>query len=886
MTKNNRKALPNLIAKYSICYLIFAFFCVILFFIVDKKALFDINDGLKQQYNGFIYSGILLRKFLKNIFVDHVYEIPMWDSTIGMGSDQYILLNPLASPLTCLFSALVPNKYCEYAFNFLVILRLFTAGLTYLLFAYKKGYKNLNAIAGAMVYVFSSTTLVIISQIGFSVTFVLFPLLLLSADILWEKDKSILYVVILSYCVIMSFYFTYMMLILLFIYCVIKFIFEEKKSIKRFFSLFIRFFILSVISFCIGSAVILPGMLGLTSLSRLTTRYELSLLNIETLRRFFAYGFVSIQADGDSLIGVSSFVFVSAVCLLISKKKAPVLKWCLSLCFLSFAFPIVGSVFNGFNYSSYRYIFSLIFCIAYLVTVSFDSVNQFKGKIWYISLGASALYAVICFLFIDGYSGLSGVSLFITVLLVGLINTFERYFEQIREKAFLVVIFISCVIIGYSCIHIELNHGLLDSGTAYERVFLDGGNTLRQTVNDPNYRTDSINADFTTTIVNASMATELNGFDFYQSNQNQYVEFYYTDLGVISHPLGFSRNGFRGRCYLEILNTCNYIARSDENVTCIKPPYTYEYVKTEGDYSLYKSGRGVSLVYFYDDVISTKTYMNMDPVLRETNLMYSMVLDKPGQPESDVVSDVISVPFEIEASDKAVIDGSKITILEDNVCIMLKPERIEAGQISVCLLGLRSSDVEDWYYRNTIILLDADNNPIAMDTSAQCKTTDTYYYGNDDVVFSFESIDDEINTIGLIFFSKGEYNLDSIRIYSRPYELMNKTLDAFYDHADMEDITYEYHGNHLSITASADTDRYLYIAIPFSKGWHAKVDGTPAQIIRANTAFMAIPLSAGSHSIEMTYVTPYLYLGWIISAAGIVLYFGYLFFEKKKRITS
>ncbi len=883
MTKNNRKALPNLIAKYSICYLIFAFFCVILFFIVDKKALFDINDGLKQQYNDFIYSGILLRKFLKNIFVDHVYEIPMWESTIGMGSDQLIVLNPLASPLTCIFSALIPNRHAEYAFDFLVILKLFIAGLTFLLFVYNRGYKKLNAVAGALVYVFSSTTLVIISQISFSVTFTLFPLLLLGADRLWEKGKSKLYVLILSYCFIKSFYFTYMMLILLVAYCVIRFIFEEEKSVKRFFSIFLRFVIFTVISFCIGCAAILPGILGLTKLSRLSTRYELSLFNFETIKRFFAYGFVAIQADGDSLIGVSSFVFVSAICLFISKKKAPVLKLCLALCFLSFAFPVVGSVFNGFNYSSYRYIFSLIIGIAYLVTVSFDSVNKFKGKIWYLSLGLSALYGVICFLMIDGYSGLSGVSLFITVLLVGLINTFERYFEKIREKAFLVVIFISCIIVGYSCIHIDLNNGLLDSGTAYDRVFNDGGNSLRKTVNDSDYRTDSINADFTTTIANASMTNELYGFDFYQSNQNQYVEYYYTDLGVISHPLGFSRNGFRGRCYLEILNTCNYIARSDKSITCIKPPYTYEFIKSDVDYSLYKSGRDVSLVYFYDDVISTETYMNLDPVERETNLMYSMVLDEPAKPESDVVSDAISIPYEIEESDKVVINSTKITILEDNVCLMLKPDDIAAGQISVCLSGLRSSDVEDWYFRNTVILLDSDNNPIVMDTSAQCKTTDTYYYGNDDVVFSFESIDDEVEKIGLVFFSKGEYDLDSIRIYSRPYEQMDKTISAFYEHADMEDITYDYHGNHLDIKANTDADRYLYIAVPYSEGWHAKVDGTSVEIIRANTAFMAIPLTSGSHSIEMTYVTPHLYSGWIISVAGIILYAVYLVCEKKKR---
>ena len=132
------------------------------------------------------------------------------------------------------------------------------------------------------------------------------------------------------------------------------------------------------------------------------------------------------------------------------------------------------------------------------------------------------------------------------------------------------------------------------------------------------------------------------------------------------------------------------------------------------------------------------------------------------------------------------------------------------------------------------------------------------------------------------FFNKGEYSLNSIQIYSRPFEQMEKTVNAFYEHADMENIRYDYSGNHLNISAKTDSDRYLYIAIPYSDGWSAKVDGEKAEIIRANIAFMAIPLTSGTHSIEMTYTTPYLYYGLMMSAIGIIIYAGYMIFEKKR----
>ena len=206
------------IKKYSLCFLVFVLFCVIVFFCIENKSMFDCNDGLQQQYMDFVYSGIILRTFFKNLFVDHVFELPMWDMTIGMGSDPHIVFNPFATPVLCLISSLTPNKYSEYVFNLVVIIRLYFSGLSFLFFVNGKGYKNLNAISGAMVYVFSSTTFIVFMQMNFSTAFIMFPLLMLGADYVWKKQKSLFYYAILTYSTILSFYFTYMMLVFLVIY--------------------------------------------------------------------------------------------------------------------------------------------------------------------------------------------------------------------------------------------------------------------------------------------------------------------------------------------------------------------------------------------------------------------------------------------------------------------------------------------------------------------------------------------------------------------------------------------------------------------------------------------------------------------------------------------
>jgi uncharacterized membrane protein YfhO len=849
--------------------------------------MFDSSDGLQAQFTDFVYCGKQIRTFVRNWFIDYNYELPMWDMTLGMGSDPFItcvgMFNHLCDPLYWI-SAFIPEKYSEYAFDIIIILKLYLSGLSFLFLANEKGYKNLSAVAGALVYVFSSTTFMIFGQMCFSVKFIIFPLLLLGADRVWKGKNSIFYVVILTYSTILTYYFTYMMLILLVVYCVIRFFCEEGRSIKKFFSLFGRFVVLTLISLITGIGMILPSLINLLNLKRLKTHNEIEIINLAFFKSFLSYGFTCIGIDGGALIGISSFIAISAICLLVFKKKETIIKWCLLLCIISFAFPFIGSVFNGFSVPTTRYIFALLLCVAYMVTVSFDSIQYFKGIMWYITLIASILYGAICFFFLDRYSFSSAVSLMISTVLVGSINLFDRYINQIRNNLYIFVILISCSIIGYACINECFGSVLVDNGTAYEKLFLSGGMDLRRTVDDPKYRTDTLNTDYKDIIMNSSSSSDVRGFDFYGSNQNQNVEDYYSALAVLGNPMGFAHTGFRGRCYLEILNACNYLVRSNDNSTCIKAPYTYDYVMSSGNYNLYKSNRGVSLVYFYDDVISYESYMELNPVERETNLIYSMVVDNPKQPEANIISEAILIPFEITDYSNVSVDGDKINVHEKKGYITLKPDTIESGQISILLSGLKSSNIDNWHYRNSIVLMNNDNEPIVADHSAQFPTTYQYYTGNDDIVFSFESIEEEVNTIRLYFHNVGEYNLDDIQIYSRPYKQMDQTLEAFYEHADMEDIVYDYSGNHLSISATADSDSYLYIGIPYSEGWSAKVDGRPAEVMRANIAFMSIPVTSGTHSIELTYTTPHMYLGWTISAIGLLMIIGYMFYENKKRI--
>lgn len=80
--------------------------------------------------------------------------------------------------------------------------------------------------------------------------------------------------------------------------------------------------------------------------------------------------------------------------------------------------------------------------------------------------------------------------------------------------------------------------------------------------------------------------------------------------------------------------------------------------------------------------------------------------------------------------------------------------------------------------------------------------------------------------------------------------------------------------------AIENDDEVLLTTIPYSAGWKVMLDGEVAETTTALEGLLAIPISAGDHSIELTYRTPYLMTGLSITGASIV---GALFIKKYRK---
>lgn len=93
-------------------------------------------------------------------------------------------------------------------------------------------------------------------------------------------------------------------------------------------------------------------------------------------------------------------------------------------------------------------------------------------------------------------------------------------------------------------------------------------------------------------------------------------------------------------------------------------------------------------------------------------------------------------------------------------------------------------------------------------------------------------------------------------------------------------------GNTLSGTVTAEKNSLLYLPIPFNKHWNAYIDGKKVDIMKANYAFIAVPITAGKHTVSLIYSNQTFKKALTLSVTAFILmngFFVFCFVVKKRR---
>ena len=870
--------------KYVLLYtLLFTFLfygCCGIYFAEYDVSLFWKVDGYRQHYTAFLYIGIWLQEIFQNLSSNS--NVPLWNHGMGYGSDiPTTLIAYIFDPFNYL-SAVFPQKWSEYIYNGIIIFKLYLCGLSFSYFAFYRGYKWQNVLAGALVYTFCGSSYIVFTQMYFINPMYLFPLLIVSFDRLWDKKQGGMYAVMLTICFLNHFYFAYMMCIFLFGYAAFRL--AEDCMVKQFNYQKILFTgIYTLCALGISAVILLPIAYNLIQQGRMEIDYDNPILydfdHYQKLLFCFIHPFQRLNRD--CIIGFSIMI-LPLIYVFFTNKGNYRLKIEFCLLTICLCIPFLGYILNGFSYPANRWIWAYCLVIAYIVTITLPMVE--KKKFWHICI-FMAVYTLIC--------GLLCHHLLFIILCISAVFVILLWYCALqmpeRIRTFIVLVGIICSsFLSSNYFMIENSKQLQENvryKTAYEGIVNDAeiqtarrilANDIRR-FNTPQF---SGHNNYNTTWL-----YQLSGFGLYMSIYNEKIDQFHRQLALLTFPWVTQYAGLNRRAELLALLGVEYMIKSSKYK---KTQFTTHnrliltQTTNDGDYEAYASDIPTSLIYGFDKAISAEEFEQFSPYERQQVLLQAVVVAQPDTSLSakHLIIQNNSIPFEFW-NNKIVENYHKFRVnalLKNLYHFSFDP--LQHAELYLYFNGLDCKEKKAQMYTINFI----------TGQSADPEVFNTELYGNNKYVHIYGNKHEWLVNLGYL-----PTPIDEVQMYIRPdglYEIKNMAIYARSDTDIRENIArLKPLGSNISFTdntfkfdAVLDKKQYVFISIPYSTGWKAYVNNKETPVIVADTAFMALLLEAGTYNIELKYETPYLKLGFIISLISLMMLIFLQFIKKSYKV--
>lgn len=142
------------------------------------------------------------------------------------------------------------------------------------------------------------------------------------------------------------------------------------------------------------------------------------------------------------------------------------------------------------------------------------------------------------------------------------------------------------------------------------------------------------------------------------------------------------------------------------------------------------------------------------------------------------------------------------------------------------------------------------------------------YYWNNGILdlgyFDNEKVEVEVEVKGSSHYVELEQQL----FYGLDVEAFDKRVNVLKQQSfDVKNYT----SRTVSGKIDVKEDNYLFLSIPYDKGWKATVDGKEAKLLKLNDAFLGLDLEKGTHTIELKYTSPGFVMGAVVSFITFVI---------------
>ena len=808
-------------------------------------------DGITQMYPVMVYTRRVLLQFFHSLSNGEGFSFPMIEWTLGMGDNTISALNwhGFGDPLY-FFSIFIAEDSLPYFYTFLFYLKVYLGGVAFIAFvSYLAKEKSLFAyVIGALIYCFTGFTVQCNMHIIFTHTMMFVPLLFLGAERSMDgKRRGVLLLSTFGFA-LCGFFFLYIGSVSLAFYVIYRLIRRKvsfREAIRRIGSMLAEYFV----GLGLAGFIFIPAVYGFLTSTRMTGQNNLALFaSWDEIKSFFINTFFP-QYSNFQVMSVCTIGIFSVVLILFGRKRyweKSVLLLMLISCFI----PYISCIMSGFGevYDRWEVVYTLY--IAYLTTIIWDELCELS---WGQKFAAGAVYLLI---------GIVGKK--------NHIITDDRYSQAIIAYGLLLcliwIVFPLCKrinrkTIAYICAFVIVVATILKSWTTVARDkqidYLRERNVVTELVNDESFYRVENERTFQEerTGLNVAFRLDYPGVGEYYSIENpDYTKA--MKAWNVSSEVSHYYVGLDMRAVLESLAVVKYmVLRTGDSYIS---PYGFEKVSSTDDmeWTLYQNKYVLPIAYSYQEVYPYDKYEQLDGFLKQQIMLRSAAVeDYDGNLAvkqdaainlNEQAFDVISV--ENGSIEEGVVKAENGTVLTIEMLLHADCENY---------LTLFSEEKQP---DNAIsVVVDKDDFPYGR--------IDTSYDNGEIGVYLGNVLQDEKRKVIITFNTPIEVNLKNMH-------------GAYYDFSNYEDYieqrkvsikAVDVLDNAVRVETESQSDEIVCVAVPYSKGWSAKIDGNTAKIYKMNDMYMGIEVPAGEHIVELNYFTPGLKLGIYISLICLVL---------------
>lgn len=773
-----------------------------------------------------------------------------------------VFLYYMANPLSFL-SAFIDKADATVFMNILVLIKMMLCASTAALF-FSKFFKNLNNLficSLSVMYAFSGYNLLFYQIIMWLDVACMFPLLLISLKKLTEDNKPLMYILCLSAMLILNFYLSYMIVIFLILlmglYIYFCFDYENRKRTIA------SFGISSIISVLITGVVWLPSLAQYLNSARTTN----AITNISS-GSFWAPVYTTFFILACSIAILACVPFAVNIRYLKDKRFLLV-----GTTFLLTSIPIfidpINKMWHTGSYQAFpaRYGFitsfmGLIFLAMLISKISKDNDRLADSNYRLACIISSFLILSLCFICVmmlknnpyninsytrtlwvnkESFYMMSAFFLFSFLCYVILILLFK--YRALTQTAFSV--FICFCVAAESIFFGACFIGSASSSDYNYREVVDLGEKI---YDKDFYRVKQYDKCFD---INMLGAIGYNNLGHYTSLTSQDYMFTMKKLGYSSYWLEVSSVG--GSKFSDALFSNRYT---------IKRNMFFDYdndmqVYYNNTYSIVKNPLFLPLGIKTNTDLSNKEKITQT---RRPDIQETIYRDLFGHDKK------LFTEYKIHSLNNATYNHSNgiynITKSASNSIIQYKIDVAEPTTLYFdCFSELSNKLQEPINYSFAISVNDA--------TIEQ-----KYPKQRQNGLLNLGTFENQSVTINITVLKNVQCK--SFGVYGINDNQLNNVINNTNNAVNLSVV-----GNKVVGTCTAHQGEFLHIAMPYFKGYSAKINGRQTDVYKVHDDFIAIRLQSGTNNIELSYIPQGFIPGLIITLIGIATSIAYIMLRKK-----